>query len=133
MEKDNETSLPKQEEFYSNLNTKDITDADYIRARSVCKHFKIKSLSRYYDLYLKCVTLFLADVFQNFRKMCLKIYHLDPATFLLASGFASQIAVKKTEVMLLMVEKDIRGGICHAIHRYAKANNKYMKDYYKNK
>ena len=31
--------------------------------------------------------------------------------------------------MLLMVEKDIRGGICHAIHRCAKANNKYMKDY----
>ena len=35
--------------------------------------------------------------------------------------------------MLLMVERGIRGGICHAIHRYAKANNKYMKDYDKNK
>ena len=49
---------------------------------------------------------------------------------------------KKTEVklelltdvdMLLMVEKGIKGGICHAIHRYAKANNKYMKNYDKNK
>ena len=35
--------------------------------------------------------------------------------------------------MLLMVEKGIRGGICHAIHRYAEANNKYMKNYDKNK
>ena len=35
--------------------------------------------------------------------------------------------------MLLMIEKDIRGGICHAIHRYEKANHKYMKDYHKNK
>ena len=34
--------------------------------------------------------------------------------------------------MLLMIEKCIRGGICHTIHRYAKANNKYMKDYDKN-
>ena len=33
--------------------------------------------------------------------------------------------------MLLMVEKRIRGGICRAMHRYAKANNKYMKDYNK--
>ena len=34
--------------------------------------------------------------------------------------------------MLLMVEKGLRGGICHAIHRYAKANNKYMKNYDEN-
>ena len=70
-----------------------------------------------------------------------KIYHLDPAKFLSAPGLAWQAAFKKTEVklelwtdidMLLMVEKDIRGGICHAIHRYAKANNRYMKDYDEN-
>ena len=35
--------------------------------------------------------------------------------------------------MLLMVEEGIRGGICHSIHRYAKANNNYMKNYDKNK
>ena len=33
--------------------------------------------------------------------------------------------------MLLMVEKGIRGGMCHAIHKYSKANNKYMKNYNK--
>ena len=84
----------------------------------------------------------LADVFENFRNMCLKIYELDPAKFLSAPGLAWQAALKKTKVkldlltdidMLLMVEKGIRGGICHSIYRYAKANNKYMKDYDKNK
>ena len=35
--------------------------------------------------------------------------------------------------MILMVGKVIRGGICHSIYRYAKANKKYMKDYDKNK
>ena len=35
--------------------------------------------------------------------------------------------------MLLMIEKRIRGDICHAIHRHAKANNKYMKNYDKDK
>ena len=92
-------------------------------------------------MYLKSDTLVLAVVFENFEKLCLKIYHLDPAKFLSAPGLAWPAALKKTEVklelltdidMLLMVEKGIRGGICHAIHSYAKANNKYMKDHDKN-
>ena len=84
----------------------------------------------------------MADVFNNFRKMCLKIDHLDPAKFLSDPGLAWQAALKKNEVKLelptninmpLMVEKETRGGICHAIYQYAKANNKYMKDYDENK
>ena len=87
-------------------------------------------------------TLILADVFENFRKMCLEIYNLDPAKFLSVPGLAWQAAFKKTEVklellnyidILLLVEKGIRGGLCTTIHWYAKANNKYMKDYDKNK
>ena len=75
-------------------------------------------------------------------EICLKIYKLDPAKFLSAPGLLWQAAFKKTKVkldlladinMLLMVEKGIREGICHSIYRYAKANNKYMKDCDKNK
>ena len=142
-EKFNETSLPEKEEFYSNLNMEVITNSDYLHTKRVCKDFEIKNLGEYHDLYLKSDTLLLADVFESFRKMCLKIYQLDPAKFLSAPGLAWQVAaLKKIEIklelstdidILLMVEKGIRGEICNKIHRYAKANNKYMKDYDKNK
>ena len=113
-----------------------------MHAKRVCKDFEIKDFGEYHDLYLKIDQLLVADVFENFRKMCLKIYHLDPLKFLSAPGLAWQAALKKTEVklelltdihMLLMIEKGIREGICHAIYQFAKANNKYMKDYDKNK
>ena len=72
---------------------------------------------------------------------CLKEYELDPAHFLSLPGLAWEACLKNTYVelelltkcdMLLMVEEGIRGGICHSIHRYAKANNKYMKNYNNN-
>ena len=81
----------------------------------------------------------LADVFENFRNKCIKIYQLNPAQFLSAPGLTWQVCLKKAGVelelltdidMLLIVEKEIRGGICHAIHRYAKKSNKYIKSYY---
>ena len=137
-ERFNETSLPDKEPFYSNLNMEDITDVNY--AKRVFKSLKNKILGDYHDLYALSDTLLLADVFQNFRNMCIKVYELDPAHFLSAPGFAWQASLKKTELelesitdhdMLLTVEEGIRGGICHAILRYAKANNKHMKDYNK--
>ena len=72
---------------------KDITDADYMHAKRVCKVFEIKHLGEYHNLYLKSVTLLLANVFRNFRKMCLKIYHLDIAKFFSAPGLAWQAAL----------------------------------------
>ena len=78
----------------------DITEADHLHVKRVCKDFEIKNLSEYQDLYLKSDTLLLADVFENFRKMSLKMYHLDPVKFLSAAGLAWQASLKKTEVKL---------------------------------
>ena len=58
-----------------------------------------------------------------------------------APRLAWQACLKKAKVnlelltifdLLLMIEKGIRGGVCQVIHRHAKANNKYMKNYDKN-
>ena len=92
-------------------------------------------------MYVQSDTLLLADVFENFRNKYIEIYELYPSRFLSAPRLSWQVYLKKAEVefelltnidMLLMVEKGIRYGICHAIHRYAKANDKYMKNYDKN-
>ena len=134
-ERFNEISLRSKEDFYSNLNMEDISDR---HANNVFKRFKSENLGDYHDLYVQSNTLLLADVFNNFRDMCIKEYELDPAHFLSLPGLAWQACSKKTNIelelltdydMLLMVEEVIRGGICHSIHRYAKANNKYMKNY----
>ena len=68
-EKFNERRLPEKEEFYIHLNVEDITDADYVNAKIVCKNFKIKNLGRYHDLYVQSNKLLLADVFESFRNM----------------------------------------------------------------
>ena len=72
-EKFNETTLAEKKEFYSNLNIEDITDAYYMHVKKVCKDFEIKNLGEYHDLYLESDVLLLADVFENFRRMCLQI------------------------------------------------------------
>ena len=87
-------SLPEKEYFYSHLNMEDITDEDYKPVKRVCKDFIIKNLDEYHDLYVLSDTLLLADVFNNFRNICLKIYELDPARFFSAPGLAWQAALK---------------------------------------
>ena len=141
-ERSDETSFPDKEGFYSSLNMEDTTDADHRHAKRVFKTLNNKNLGDHHDLYVQSDTLLLADVFESFRKKYIEIYELDPAHFLSVPGSAWQACLKKTEVklellknvdMLLMVEKGIRGGICHAMHMYAEAKNNYMKNYDKNK
>ena len=112
-ERFNETSLPSKESFYSNLNMEDIDDIDYRHGNNVFNKFKLNNLGDYHDLYVQSDTLLLADVFENFRDMCLKEYELDPAHFLSLPGLAWQACLKKTNIelelltdydMLLMVE-----------------------------
>ena len=134
----NETSNPSFKKYYGKLYMKNVTKKDYIHSHKVWSVFKIKDIGDYHDLYVQSGTLQLADVFENFRKMCFKIYELDPVRFVSAPNLAWQACLMKTGVELelitdidmhLMLEKGIRGGICQAIVPLIRANNKYLKDY----
>ncbi|GIY46831.1 hypothetical protein CDAR_7451 [Caerostris darwini] len=141
-EKYKETELPPKEAFYNRLNECDISDEDYKHAQNVWKSFNINNLREYSELYVKTDVLILADIFEKFRDVCLKTYKLDPAWYFTAPGLSWNAMLKKTRVkldlihdidMVLMIEKGVRGGISQCCNRYSKANNKYMKEYDKNK
>ena len=130
--------LPSKEAFFSSLNGEGISESDYKHARNIWEVFKMKNMGDYYDLYLQSDTLLLADVFENFRKPCLATYGFDPCWYLTAPSFAWDCFLKTTKVkmellkktdMHLFFEKQIRGGVSTAFHRFAKANNKFMKDF----
>ena len=142
-EKFNDTKLPPREAFYSKLSGKGITEKDYNHAGDVWNIFKMKTFKEYHELYNITDVLLLADVFENFRDLCLKIYGLDPVYYFTAPQLAWDACLKMTSVklellsdedMLLMIEEGIRGGISIISNRYGEANNKYMrKGFNKNK
>ena len=142
-----ETCLPSKESFYSILNGTHISDEDYEHAQKVWKAFGMKTMRDYHNLYLESDVLLLADVFENFREpdpirsssyIRMKNYELDPAWYYTSPGLSWDAMLKKTKVkldlltdyeMLMMFEKGVRGGVSMISNRYAKANNKYMKDF----
>ena len=139
----NDTKPPPQEAFYSKLKGKGISNKNYKHVLNVWNSFNMETLKDYHKLYNETDVLLLADVFENFRDLCLKIYGLDPVYYFTSPGLAWDACLKMTNInlellsdpnMLLMFEKGIRGGISMISNRYGEANNKYMGNRYnKNK
>jgi hypothetical protein len=136
------TSLPPKSKFFSSLTNEDISDTDYSTAQNAWNTFGMKTMRDYHDLYLKTDVLLLADVMENFRKVCRANYGLDPLWYYTAPGLAWDACLKLTGVelelisdpnMYLLIERGIRGGIRGGIStitkRHAIANNKYMTNY----
>ena len=142
-EKFKDTKPPPRKAFYSKLSGRGISKKNYEHVLNVWNTFNMKTFKDYHELYNETDVLLLADIFENFRDLCLKIYGLDPVYYYTAPGLAWDACLKTTNIklellsdhnMLLMFEKGIRGGISIISNRYGKANNKYMrKGFKKNK
>ena len=135
IEKFNDPKPPPQNAFFSKLTGRGISKKNYKHVLNVWYTFKMKTFKDYHELYNETDVLLLADVFENFRDLCLKIYGLDPVYYFTAPGLAWDACLKMTDIdlellnnpdMLLMFEKGIRGGISMISNRYGEANNKYM-------
>jgi hypothetical protein len=136
----NHIGLPEQKDFDNKLNESVISDEDYKHALNVYDKTNCKNFGDYMKLYLKTDVLLLADAFEAYRRDCKKNFGLDPCHFFTAPGLSWAAWLKMTgavvecfkegqEDMLEMVQSGMRGGISMISTRYAKANNKYMKDF----
>ena len=142
-DKFDDEQLPSKDDFYSQLSEEGISVDDYERAKIIWKHFDIKNMGEYHDLYLKTDVLLLTDIFENFRDVCMKYYGLDPAYYYTLPNFAFDAMLKMTGVeidliydqeMYEMIEAGLRGGMCMVSTKKVEANNKYMgEEYDKNK
>ena len=126
--------LPFRNGFFDQIRREDVGDEEYERSLKIWETFKCRSMGDYFKVYLKSNVLLLEDVFESFRSLCLKKYHLDPGYYFTAAGFAWDAMLKFTKVKLELLEDEtmidflksnLRGGITHCSKRYAKANNVY--------
>ena len=136
----NEPTLPHREAFYSTLRGEKCSVEDLDYAQRVWIAFGCNSLEDYLKLYLASDVCQLADVFINFLSNCFLNYKLDPSYFVSAPQLACNAKFKMQDLklelitdpeMYRMIQPNIRGGICHATERYARANNKYMAALYR--
>ena len=121
-----------KEQFYSRLTEEDITDGEYVHAQEVFRKMDFRNLKDYHDYYLKLDVLLLADVFEEFRTLAIRIYGLDPAHFYTLPGLSWDACLKKTsvnldlltdEAMYLFFENNIRGGKFYFIFFYLHTTN----------
>ncbi|GFS36674.1 uncharacterized protein NPIL_109911 [Nephila pilipes] len=137
-EKCKDSCLPPISKFYNELNEEAISVEDYNHASRVFNQFNLSNLGEYCDLYAKTDVLLLTDLFENFRKICIQTYKLDPCWYFTTPALSWDAMLLNTKVaielftdydMLLFIENGLRGGISQCCNRYSIANNKYMPNF----
>lgn len=138
-DKFNERKFPRIDKFYSSLSGKSVSHGDYKFGKEIFEEY-CTDLGEYHDLYMVADVLLLASVFQNYRKVAITHFKLDPVYYLSLPGYSWHAALFFTKVVLTlitdqdmynMMELGLRGGVSMITTRYAAAHNKYMEDYVK--
>lgn len=107
-EKFKETALPPQDCFFSTLADRGIDEKEWTHGQEVWKSFGCQNLGDYHDVYMQTDVAQVADVFENFRELCLRQYGLDPAHYLTAPGLAWDALLKKSGAELeLLTDYDL--------------------------
>ena len=99
----------------------------YLTCEKIWDKFDMKNMGDYDDHYFKKDVLLLAGVFEKFIDMCLKFYELDSCHYFSSPGLHWDAMLKITGVKLEKISE--KGGISYIANRYARANNKYTRDY----
>ena len=127
-------------DFTNDLTKQQISEEDYAFVQKLWDTFQLKNLGELHDLYMETDTLLLSDVFQNYRKIILKNYELDPVHFLTAPSLSWAAGLKYTKAQLeiptdidthLFFDLGLRGGISMVVNQFARANNNLMGEKYK--
>ncbi|KAB0797146.1 hypothetical protein PPYR_08140 [Photinus pyralis] len=138
MSKLDEKDIPSHTKFYNDMTQEHISRDEYERVVRIWNVFNCKTLGDYSDLYLKTDVLLLADVFQNFRSLCMNVYGVDAAHYVTTPGLTWDAMLKFTRVklelltdmdMYHMIKKGIRGGVSTCIKRKSCANNEFVPGY----
>jgi hypothetical protein len=130
------TDFWTKEEFYTSLREEKVDDESFERGKHIFEKY-CKTRGDYHDLYNINDSLQLADVFENFRDICLATDGLDPVMYYTLPGYAWDAAFKFTGAtvqffnnkqvdMACMIEKGIIGGISITPNRYSRANHPYL-------
>ena len=97
-DKFDETKLPPRDQFYSHLTAECASEDDYAHTQKVWNELNIQNLRQYHDLYMTLDVILLADVFENFRRMSLNYYELDPCHYYTLPGLSFDACLKMTKI-----------------------------------
>ena len=145
-----EEKLPARKYFYSSIKDGKIGDDDkisddhidvnnYLTCKKSWDKFEMKNMGDYHVHYLKKDVLLLTDVSEKFIDTCLKYYVLDPCHCFSSPGLSWDAMLKITNIELeklsdidkyLFIERGLKGGIFYIAKRYAKASNKFFKNFF---